>query len=108
MTAAALRLLVGAGLDAINVDIKGNAPAVSQYCGIDIEKGWRNGCLANEADVWLEITTPIIPGVNGQDKVWRSIAARIVTEVGMDVPWRGTDISSRIQIHRINGANRAA
>jgi pyruvate formate lyase activating enzyme len=41
MTPDALGLLVEAGLDGINVDIKGDAPSVKRYCGIDVELVWR-------------------------------------------------------------------
>jgi len=54
MTPEALQLLVEAGLDAMNVDVKGDAQAVRQYCGVDVEKVWRNCKLAVEADVLLE------------------------------------------------------
>jgi pyruvate formate lyase activating enzyme len=87
MTPEALRLLVEAGLDAINVDIKGDAEAVQRYCGIDVEKVWRNCRLLREAGVWLEITTLVIPGVNDRDEVLRGIAARIVAELGAGIPW---------------------
>jgi pyruvate formate lyase activating enzyme len=87
MTPEALHLLAEAGLDAMNVDVKGDAQAVQRYCGIDVEKVWRNCSLAHKADIWLEITTLVIPGVNDADEVLRAIADRIVTELGPDVPW---------------------
>jgi pyruvate formate lyase activating enzyme len=87
MTAEALRLLVEAGLDAMNVDVKGDAEAVRRYCGADMEKVWRNCRLARKAGVWLEITTLVIPGVNDEDEVLRGIAGRIATELGPGVPW---------------------
>ncbi len=88
MTPRALRLLVDAGLDAMNVDIKGDARAVWKYCqGIDVEKVWRNCRLARELGVHLEITTLVIAGVNDRDEVLRGIAARIVAELGPDIPW---------------------
>ncbi len=87
MTPAALHLLVQAGLDAMNVDIKGNAEAVRQYCGTDVEKVWRNCQLAREAGIWLEITTLVIPDVNDRDEILQGIASRIVADLGPDVPW---------------------
>ncbi len=87
MTPQALALLVEAGLDAMNVDIKGDAQAVRRYCGADVEKVWRNCRLARQAGVWLEITTLVIPGVNDADQVLRSIAGRIAAELGREVPW---------------------
>ncbi len=87
MTSEALRLLIKSGLDAINIDVKGDAQAVKQYCGIDVEKVWRNCRHAREAGVWLEITTLVIPGVNDRDEVLRGIAGRISADLGADVPW---------------------
>jgi pyruvate formate lyase activating enzyme len=87
MTPQALHLLVEAGLDAMNVDVKGDAPAVRRYCGAEVEKVWRNCRLAREAGVWLEITTLVIPGVNDGDEALRGIAGRIVADLGADVPW---------------------
>jgi pyruvate formate lyase activating enzyme len=87
MTAEALHLLVEAGLDAMNVDIKGSAQAVRRYCGVEVEKVWRNCLLAREAGVWLEITTLVIPGVNDEDGTLQGIAESIVADLGAGVPW---------------------
>ena len=88
MTPQALRLLADAGLDAMNVDIKGDAGAVRRYCGgVDVEKVWRTCRLARELDVHLEIATLVVPGMNDRDEVLRGIAERVVAELGADVPW---------------------
>lgn len=88
MTSRALGLLVDAGLDAMNVDIKGDAQVVRRYCGgIDVEKIWRNCRLARKFGVHLEITTLVIPGVNDEEEILRGIADRIVGELGSNVPW---------------------
>jgi pyruvate formate lyase activating enzyme len=90
MTVQALRALVTAGLDAMNVDIKGDSQAVRHYCAADVDIAWRNSLLARELGVHLEITTLVIPGVNGQDQVLRHIAERIVDQLGSEVPWHVT------------------
>lgn len=90
MTSEALRLLAEAGLDAVNIDVKGDAEAVRRYCGADVEKVWHNCRLAKELGVHLEITTLVIPGVNDRDEVLSGIAERIVRELGPDVPWHVT------------------
>ncbi|MGD9100648.1 MAG: AmmeMemoRadiSam system radical SAM enzyme [Anaerolineae bacterium] len=88
MTPEALRLLAEAGLDAMNVDLKGDAQAVRQYCqGIEVEVVWRNCRLARDLGMHLEITTLVIPGVNDRDPVLQGIAERIVAELGAEVPW---------------------
>jgi pyruvate formate lyase activating enzyme len=88
MTKRALELLIGGGLEAMNVDIKGDADAVRKHCkGIDVDKVWRNCRRARESGVHLEITTLIIPGVNEDEESLRGIAGRIVDELGAETPW---------------------
>jgi len=91
MTEAALHLLVEAGLDAMNVDIKGDAEAVRKYCkAVDAERIWANCRAARYLGVHVELTTLVIPGVNDQDEVLAGLAQRIVTELGRDTPWHLT------------------
>jgi pyruvate formate lyase activating enzyme len=91
MTPAALALLVEAGLDGMNVDVKGGAAAVRGHCkGIDVEKVWSTCRLARGQGVHLEITTLVIPGVNDDRASLRAMAERIVADLGSDVPWHAT------------------
>jgi pyruvate formate lyase activating enzyme len=88
MTLEALALLVEAGLDALNVDIKGDAAAVKHWCrGVDVEKVWAISQLARAHGLHLEVTTLVIPTVNDADEILRGIAERICGELGADVPW---------------------
>ncbi len=88
MTAEALALLVEAGLDAMNVDIKGDAAAVKKFCkAVDVEKVWATCRLARSHGVHLEITTLVIPAVNDSEAALRGLAQRVATELGTDVPW---------------------
>lgn len=88
MTPEALSMLIEAGLDAMNVDVKGDAAAVWRYCkGIDVEKVWNACRLARARQVHLEITTLVIPTVNDSDEALQGIAGRIVTDLGPEVPW---------------------
>ncbi len=91
MTPEALDLLIDAGLEAMNVDVKGGAERLRKLCKmIDVEKVWRCCSLARSRGVHLEITTLVIPGVNDSDETLRSIAERIRRELGRDVPWHVT------------------
>lgn len=91
LTPEALTLLIDAGLDAMNVDVKGDAAAVKKYCqGIDVEKVWAACRLAHARGVHIEITTLVIPTVNDADGTLREIAQRIVGELGHTVPWHVT------------------
>jgi pyruvate formate lyase activating enzyme len=87
MTERALELLIEAGLDGMNVDVKGDAAAVRRYCKADVDVVWRNCRLASQSGVWVEITTLVIPGVNDSTDTLRTIAHRIVDELGPDTPW---------------------
>ncbi len=88
MTPEALELLVDAGLDAMNVDVKGDATACKRYCGgVDVEKVWAICRLARSLGVHLEVTTLVVPSVNDSDATMRGIAERIAKDLGTDVPW---------------------
>lgn len=87
MTDESLRWLAAAGLDAMNIDIKGCQAAVRKYCGIDVEKVWQTAKQALDRGIWVEITTLVIPGVNDTKRCLSRIAHRIHQDLGADVPW---------------------
>ncbi|MHA1144595.1 MAG: AmmeMemoRadiSam system radical SAM enzyme [Candidatus Helarchaeota archaeon] len=87
MTLKALDLLISSGLDAMNVDIKGDENAVRKFCRADVNKIYRNCAHAIKNDVHVEITTLIIPGVNDEESLLKKIASRIKTELGPNTPW---------------------
>lgn len=88
MTPEALELLIEAGLDGMNVDIKGGAGAVRKYCkGIEVEKVWAACQLARARGVHIEITTLVIPTVNDSQTDLEEIAGRIAGDLGSQVPW---------------------
>ncbi len=88
MTPEALNLLIEAGLDAMNVDIKGNTAVVKQFCkGVDVEKVWANCRLGRSRGLHVEVTTLVIPGVNDSDESLLEIAERLVRDLGREVPW---------------------
>lgn len=88
MTARALDLLTEAGLNAMNVDIKGGPTEVWKYCkGINLEQVWARCRHARELGLHLEITTLIIPGVNDDDHCIMDIARRIAQKLGPETPW---------------------
>ncbi|MFN8499753.1 MAG: AmmeMemoRadiSam system radical SAM enzyme [Anaerolineae bacterium] len=88
MTPEALALLADAGLNAMNVDIKGDAASMAHFSkGADIEHVWNIARLARQRAIHLEITTLVIPGVNDSDATLSGIGRRIVRELGRDTPW---------------------
>lgn len=90
MTPEVLESLIASGLDAMNIDIKGGAETVKNFCGADVEKVWRNAFLAKEKGVWIELTTLVIPGINDSPDELSSIARRIKSELGDETPWHVT------------------
>lgn len=86
-TPEALKLLLKAGCDAFNIDIKGDKEVVKKYCKADVEFIWQNAIQARKKNAWVELTTLVIPGVNDDEDCLRGIAKRIHDEVGNDTPW---------------------
>ncbi len=87
MTENILRDLIEAGLDALNIDIKGDSTMVQKYCGANVEFVWRNAKLAKNLGVHIEITTLLIQDFNSKDKIVRNIAQRIYDELGEFTPY---------------------
>jgi len=87
MTEEVLRDLVNSGLDAMNIDIKGDFDMVQKYCGINVEKVWRNAILAKNLGVHVEITTLLIQGLNTDEKIIKNIAERIKKDLGENTPF---------------------
>jgi len=43
--------------------------------------------IARETNIWLEVTTLLVPGENDSDEELKNLADFIVTKAGPDVPW---------------------
>ena len=87
MTEHVLKDLVESGLNAMNIDIKGDTEMVKKYCGIDVEKVWRNAKLAKDLGIHIEITTLLIDQLNSSEEIIRSISNRIVQDLGEFTPY---------------------
>ncbi|MFW9940267.1 MAG: AmmeMemoRadiSam system radical SAM enzyme, partial [Candidatus Thorarchaeota archaeon] len=87
MTENILKDLIKAGLDAMNIDIKGDAEMVQNYCGVNVENVWRNAKLAKQLGVHIEITTLLITKLNTDNSTIRYISNRIINELGHDTPF---------------------
>lgn len=86
MTEKALKMLVDAGLDAINIDVKGDEEVVRKFCDADLEVVWRNISLAKKLGIHVEVVTLVIPGVNSNLETLREIARRLLAEAGPNTP----------------------
>ena len=86
MTAAAVSLLAPALL-AVNIDIKAADEATHRHLtGAPLAPIWAAIELLRAAGVWVEISTPLIPGISAAPEALRAIAARIAS-IDVDIPW---------------------
>ncbi|MGV9102661.1 MAG: AmmeMemoRadiSam system radical SAM enzyme [Promethearchaeia archaeon] len=87
MSKKAIELMVDAGLDAANIDIKGCQEGVKRECGIDVELVWQNAVRMKEKGVHVELTTLMVPGLSDNVSCIESIAERINDDLGPSTPW---------------------
>lgn len=81
--------LIDSGLDAINIDLKGDKKVYEKYCGSDFEKVFRNIKISSKL-IHTEIVSLIITNVNDKFSVFEDIAKRILDEIGDEIPWHIT------------------
>lgn len=89
MTEKVLYSLIDAGLDAINIDLKGDKEVYKKYCGVEYEKVFRNIKISSRL-IHTEIVSLIITGVNDKINIFEEIAKRILDEIGDSIPWHFT------------------
>ncbi|NHI84110.1 MAG: AmmeMemoRadiSam system radical SAM enzyme [Candidatus Thorarchaeota archaeon] len=87
MTPEALDLMIDAGLDAANVDVKGCEPQVSRTCGISLQPVLDNVLHMREEGVHVELTTLVVPKLSDNMECLESIASWIVENTGPKTPW---------------------
>ena len=75
-------------MDAANVDLKGfTDDFYVKYCGAHLQPVLETLIyLVKETQVWVELTTLIIPTLNDSDAELRRLAEWVMTELGPDVP----------------------
>jgi len=75
-------------MDAANVDLKAfNEKFYQQLCGASLKDTLDTLLyIKHETDVWLEITTLLIPGHNDSDKEIEQLSTWIATELGTNIP----------------------
>ena len=75
-------------LDAINVDLKSFSEKTYQkYCGAKLKPILENLKIIAKQKIHLEITTLVIPGVNGSTKELEQIAQFVANTLGKNIPW---------------------
>lgn len=75
-------------LHGINVDLKGFTEAFyADTCGGRLAPVLRNiAYMATKTDIWVEVTTLVVPGMNDSEAELRDIAQFLVS-VSADIPW---------------------
>ena len=75
-------------IDGINVDLKaGRGEFYRRISGAGLQPVLDNLKLLRKHNIWLEVTTLVIPGLNDTDEELRWVAKYLVDEVGPDTPW---------------------
>ncbi len=79
----------GEWLDGINVDLKSfSEDYYERLCKAHLQPVLDTiKHIARETNIWLEITTLLVPGENDSDDELKQLAEFIVNEAGADVPW---------------------
>jgi len=79
----------GEWLDGINIDLKSfSEDFYKSMCKARLQPVLDTiSYIARQTDIWLEITTLVVPGQNDSDEELRQIADFIVNSAGADVPW---------------------
>jgi len=88
MTREAIDFAAG-WLNGINVDLKAFSDEYyKKLCGARLEPVLDSiAYIARETDIWIEITTLLLPGRNDSEEELKKLANWLVTEAGPDVPW---------------------
>ncbi|MDD5145174.1 MAG: AmmeMemoRadiSam system radical SAM enzyme [Candidatus Pacebacteria bacterium] len=80
--------LISPYLNAANVDLKGfSDDFYNRYCGGKLKPVQDTLERLKRKNIWLEITTLIIPGINDSEETLKNIAEYIKNELGDETPW---------------------
>lgn len=76
-------------LDGINVDLKAfTDDYYRDLCGARLGPVLESiAYIAQETDIWIEITTLLLPGQNDSEEELKNLSGWLVKEAGPDVPW---------------------
>ena len=80
--------LISPYLDAANVDLKGfSEDFYREVCGGRLKPVLENLIELKKKNIWVEVTTLVIPTLSDSEKMLRDIAKFIKEELGPETPW---------------------
>jgi len=76
-------------LDGINIDLKAfSEDYYNRLCKAKLQPVLEAiEYIANETDIWMELTTLLVPGENDSEDELKKLTEFIVTKAGPDIPW---------------------
>ncbi len=79
----------GEWLDGINIDLKAFSEEFYRHlCKARLQPVLDTiRYIAKNTDIWMEVTTLLVPGQNDSDEQVRAIAEFLANEISVDVPW---------------------
>ncbi len=86
MTKEALKMLHDAGLDAINIDVKGNEDVYREYLHADEKHVWEIVRYAKNLGIHVEIVNLIVTGVNDREEQIEEIIEKHLRYAGIATP----------------------
>ena len=96
--------IIGPYIDACNIDLKSYSDTFyKDLCGASLQQVLENLTLIRAMEIWLEVTTLVISGVNDTYAELSAIAQFIYRELGPNVPWHVSKF-----IPQYHMANRSA
>jgi pyruvate formate lyase activating enzyme len=100
MTLQTLCELRAAGLDAIKIDVKGDAEVYRTYCGaLHGEEVWQTAAAAKEMGLHVEIVNLVVTGVNDSEEALRDLISRHLDAVGSETPLHFTRYHPAHKMH---------
>jgi pyruvate formate lyase activating enzyme len=89
--------LISPYVDAANVDLKGfSEESYMKVCGGKLKPVLDNLIDLKKKNIWLEVTTLVIPGLSDSKEMFRGIAEFIKKELGDETPWHISSFSGAI------------
>jgi len=75
-------------LDAANIDIKGpDDEFYAKHCGGNLKAIINNLKTMQKANIHIELTTLLIPGLNDEEYQIKKLVTTIIENLGVEVPW---------------------